>query len=289
MKLALGTAQFGLSYGVANQNGQVDLEAGRKIIRMAAARGIDTIDTAIAYGESEQRLGEIGVGDFKIITKLPAIPAECVDISAWVSQNLTASLKRMNLSKLDGVLLHQPSQLLERRGQEIYDALTQVKSAGLVNKIGVSIYSPLELNSIIQTFDIDIVQAPLNLIDRRLVTSGWLRQLHERCIEVHIRSVFLQGLLLMKRGEIPVKFERWSTTWNTWHSSLAQNNLSALTACLQYPLSLPEVYRVIVGVDNAAQLLELVDSHQINVPQHDWKSIACDDEELINPSKWNQL
>lgn len=289
MKLALGTAQFGLSYGVANQNGQVDLEAGRKIVRMATARGIDTIDTAIAYGESEQRLGEIGVGDFKIITKLPAIPAECVDISAWVSQNLTASLKRMNLSKLDGVLLHQPSQLLERRGQEIYDALTQVKSAGLVNKIGVSIYSPLELNSIIQTFDIDIVQAPLNLIDRRLVTSGWLRQLHERCIEVHIRSVFLQGLLLMKRGEIPVKFERWSTTWNTWHNSLAQNNLSALIACLQYPLSLPGVNRVIVGVDNAAQLLELVDSHQINVPQHDWKSIACDDEELINPSKWNQL
>ena len=287
--MALGTAQFGLSYGVANQNGQVGLAVGREIVRMAAARGIDTIDTAIAYGESEQRLGEIGVGDFKIITKLPAIPAECVDISAWVSQNLTASLKRMNLSKLDGVLLHQPSQLLERRGQEIYDALTQVKSAGLVNKIGVSIYSPLELNSIIQTFDIDIVQAPLNLIDRRLVTSGWLRQLHERCIEVHIRSVFLQGLLLMKRGEIPVKFERWSTTWNTWHSSLAQNNLSALTACLQYPLSLPEVNRVIVGVDNAAQLLELVDSHQINVPQHDWKSIACDDEELINPSKWNQL
>lgn len=289
MKLALGTAQFGLSYGVANQNGQVDLEAGRKIVRMAAARGIDTIDTAIAYGESEQRLGEIGVGDFKIITKLPAIPAECVDISAWVSQNLTASLKRMNLSKLDGVLLHQPSQLLEKRGQEIYDALTQVKSAGLVNKIGVSIYSPLELDSIIQTFDIDIVQAPLNLIDRRLVTSGWLRQLHERCIEVHIRSVFLQGLLLMKRGEIPVKFERWSTIWNTWHNSLAHHNLSALTACLQYPLSLPEVNRVIVGVDNAAQLLELVDSHQINVPQHDWKSIACDDEELINPSKWNQL
>ena len=289
MKLALGTAQFGLSYGVANQNGQVGLAVGREIVRMAAARGIDTIDTAIAYGESEQRLGEIGVGDFKIITKLPAIPAECVDISAWVSQNLTASLKRMNLSKLDGVLLHQPSQLLEKRGQEIYDALLQVQSAGLVNKIGVSIYSPLELNSIIQTFDIDIVQAPLNLIDRRLVTSGWLRQLHERCIEVHIRSVFLQGLLLMKRGEIPVKFERWSTTWNTWHNSLAQNNLSALTACLQYPLSLPEVDRVIVGVDNAAQLLELVDSHQINVPQHDWKSIACDDEELINPSKWNQL
>ncbi len=289
MKLALGTAQFGLSYGVANQNGQVDLEAGRKIVQMAAASGIDTIDTAIAYGESEQRLGEIGVGDFKIITKLPAIPTECVNISAWVSQNLKASLKRMGLSKLDGVLLHQPSQLPEKRGQEIYDALTQVKSAGLVNKIGVSIYSPLELDSIIQTFDIDIVQAPLNLIDRRLVTSGWLRQLHERCIEVHIRSVFLQGLLLMKRGQIPVKFERWSTIWNTWHNSLAHHNLSALTACLQYPLSLPEVNRVIVGVDNAAQLLELVDSHQINVPQHDWKSIACDDEELINPSKWNQL
>ncbi len=288
MKLAIGTAQFGLSYGVANQNGQVGLEVGREIVRMAAASGIDTIDTAIAYGESEQRLGEIGVGNFKIITKLPAIPAECVNISAWVSQNLTASLQRMGLSKLDGVLLHQPSQLLEKRGQEIYDALLQVQSAGLVNKIGVSIYSPLELNSLTHNFDIDIVQAPMNLIDRSLDTSGWLRRLNQKGIEVHIRSIFLQGLLLMKRGDIPVQFERWSTIWSNWHNGLAQNNLSAVAACLQYPLSLPEVNRIIVGVDNATQLRELVDSYQINIPQHNWSNISCEDQELINPSKWIQ-
>ncbi len=286
-RLALGTAQFGNAYGVANRGECVSQIEARSIIDNAHQSGINTIDTAIAYGNSEQRLGEIGVNNFKVITKLPEIPLNCDDIFAWIFQNLTASLKRLNLTKLEGLLLHKPSQLFGAQGQEIYDALARVKSEGLVNKIGVSIYSPLELNSIIQTFD--IVQAPLNLIDRRLVTSGWLQRLHKKGVEVHIRSVFLQGLLLMKRGEIPVKFERWSTTWNTWHNSLAQNNLSALTACLQYPLSLPEVDRVIVGVDNAAQLLELVDSHQINIPQHDWESIACDDEELINPSKWNQL
>jgi len=237
LKLAIGTAQFGLSYGVANQNGQVDLEAGRKIIRMAAAKGIDTIDTAIAYGESEQRLGEIGVGDFKIITKLPAIPAECVDISAWVSQNLTASLKRMNLSKLDGVLLHQPSQLLEKRGQEIYDALLQVQSAGLVNKIGVSIYEPKELADLMSRFSIDIVQAPFSILDQRLRTSGWLDKLAQLNVELHVRSIFLQGLLLMNKTNRPQKFDRWNTFWIQWHTYLMTSGYSALRACLAFVLS----------------------------------------------------
>lgn len=288
MKLAIGTAQFGLSYGVANQNGQVDLEAGRKIIRMAAAKGIDTIDTAIAYGESEQRLGEIGVGDFKIITKLPAIPAECVDISAWVSQNLTASLKRMNLSKLDGVLLHQPSQLLEKRGQEIYDALLQVQSAGLVNKIGVSIYEPKELADLMSRFSIDIVQAPFSILDQRLRTSGWLDKLAQLNVELHVRSIFLQGLLLMNKTNRPQKFDRWNTFWIQWHTYLMTSGYSALRACLAFVLSEKKIHRIVVGFESLTQLEEC-----LRATNEDLTSSVpiptCDDVELADPRGWSAL
>ena len=288
MKLAIGTAQFGLSYGVANQNGQVDLEAGRKIIRMAAARGIDTIDTAIAYGESEQRLGEIGVGDFKIITKLPAIPAECVNIPAWVSQNLTASLQRMGLSKLDGVLLHQPSQLLEKRGQEIYDALLQVQSAGLVNKIGVSIYEPKELADLMSRFSIDIVQAPFSILDQRLRTSGWLDKLAQLNVELHVRSIFLQGLLLMNKTNRPQKFDRWNTFWIQWHTYLMTSDYSALRACLAFVLSEKKIHRIIVGFESLTQLEEC-----LRATNEDLTSSVpiptCDDVELADPRGWSAL
>ena len=288
MKLAIGTAQFGLSYGVANQNGQVDLEAGRKIVRMAAASGIDTIDTAIAYGESEQRLGEIGVGDFKIITKLPAIPAECVNIPAWVSQNLTASLQRMGLSKLDGILLHQPSQLLEKRGQEIYDALLQVQSAGLVNKIGVSIYEPKELADLMSRFSIDIVQAPFSILDQRLRTSGWLDKLAQLNVELHVRSIFLQGLLLMNKTNRPQKFDRWNTFWIQWHTYLMTSDYSALRACLAFVLSEKKIHRIIVGFESLTQLEEC-----LRATNEDLTSSVpiptCDDVELADPRGWSAL
>ena len=288
MKLALGTAQFGLSYGVANQNGQVGLAVGREIVRMAAARGIDTIDTAIAYGESEQRLGEIGVGDFKIITKLPAIPAECVNIPAWVSQNLTASLQRMGLSKLDGILLHQPSQLLEKRGQEIYDALLQVQSAGLVNKIGVSIYEPKELADLMSRFSIDIVQAPFSILDQRLRTSGWLDKLAQLNVELHVRSIFLQGLLLMNKTNRPQKFDRWNTFWIQWHTYLMTSGYSALRACLAFVLSEKKIHRIVVGFESLTQLEEC-----LRATNEDLTSSVpiptCDDVELADPRGWSAL
>jgi aryl-alcohol dehydrogenase-like predicted oxidoreductase len=288
LKLALGTAQFGLSYGVANQNGQVDLEAGRKIVRMAAARGIDTIDTAIAYGESEQRLGDIGVNNFKVITKLPAIPLDCGDISAWVFQNATASLNRMGLSKLDGVLLHQPSQLLEKRGQEIYDALLQVQSAGLVNKIGVSIYEPKELADLMSRFSIDIVQAPFSILDQRLRTSGWLDKLAQLNVELHVRSIFLQGLLLMNKTNRPQKFDRWNTFWIQWHTYLLTSGYSALRACLAFVLSEKKIHRIVVGFESLTQLEEC-----LRATNEDLTSSVpiptCDDVELADPRGWSAL
>src|SRR5450631_984591 len=124
-RLVLGTAQFGLAYGVANQGGLVDREEVQKIMDHAWLEGIDTLDTAAAYGESERRLGEIGVRQWRIISKLPAIPTSVTDVGAWVSSSIGHSLQLIGVLSLYGLLLHQPRQLLEPVGDALYRAMLE--------------------------------------------------------------------------------------------------------------------------------------------------------------------
>ena len=173
-RLALGTVQFGLPYGIANHAGQIPKEDGTGILDIAAENGIDTIDTAIAYGESEKRLGEIGVRSWQIISKLPVIPEDCPDILQWVTEAVGGSMQRLKVNKLYGLLLHRPEQLLKKNGDSLFGILQSLKEDGVVDKIGVSIYDPSELDTLCTRFQFDIVQAPFNILDRRLIDSGWL-------------------------------------------------------------------------------------------------------------------
>jgi len=289
MKLALGTAQFGLDYGIANQNGKVSSEVACSILDFARANSVDTIDTAIAYGESESCLGGLGLQDFYLITKLPALPDDISDVRAWVQQQIVGSLSRLKLTSVYGLLLHRPEQLSGTKGDELASALHALKHEGLVHKIGVSIYEPEQLASVVKVCDIDIVQAPLNLLDRRLVTSGWLQRLYASGVEVHVRSAFLQGLLLLPRQSIPAKFERWHGLWNSWHSWLTERDISALYVCLQYVLSLPQVSRVVVGVESLEQFREILLNVTDVASLSNFPEISSADEKLINPSNWNLL
>jgi aryl-alcohol dehydrogenase-like predicted oxidoreductase len=288
-KLALGTAQFGLSYGITNQSGKVSFSEAKHILEQAGKAKINFLDTAIAYGDSEEVLGNIGVAQFSVISKLPGLPESSADIDSWVEGQVEGSLKRLGCSSLYGLLLHRPENLLGNSGKKLIDALVRVKSNGLVQKVGVSIYDALELDDIMRLMRIDLLQAPLNVIDRRLETSGWLSKLHQEGIEVHTRSAFLQGLLLLPRDKIPGKFEAWATLWDNWTSELEENNLSATAACLSFPLSLPEVDRVVIGVDSVDQLKALVAASQIQPSHHDFSFMTSKDQNLINPSNWGTL
>lgn len=287
-RLALGTVQFGLSYGIANQVGQVRRSEAKGMLNCVAGSGIDTLDTAIAYGESEACLGEIGTQGFKLVTKLPAIPNGCIDISGWVLEQLSASFSRLGVTSVYGLLLHRPDQLLHTNGYEIFNALVDLKRKGLVRKIGVSIYAPSELEALIPKFSFDLVQAPFNLIDRRLALSGWLKRLKNEGVEVHTRSSFLQGLLLMPHITIPAKFSPWAGLWDKWHRWLIQNSVSAVQASLAYPLSFSEIDRVVIGADNQGQLLQVIDASLRSVVS-ELPDLSCDDERLINPARWSSL
>ena len=286
IRLALGTAQLGLNYGIANQTGQVSGQGAREMLALATHAGVDTLDTAAAYGESEARLGALGVESFRVVTKLPSMPAHVEDVAAWVQSEVQDSLSRLRVPHLHALMLHRPLELLGPRGDRLYQALNRLKQTQVIDKIGVSVYGPEQLEALIPRFPIEIVQAPLNLVDRRLHRSGWLRRLHDLGIEVHTRSAFLQGLLLMPAGMLPERFVRWVALWANWHGWLQEHKVSPIRACLAYPLSHPEIDRVVVGADSPDQLWQIFDA-----AADGWSAgfpdLACEDPDLIDPSRWS--
>lgn len=287
-RLMLGTVQFGLPYGIANTGGQVTRSVAKDMLEFASVKGIDTLDTAIAYGESETCLGEVGGQRFKMVTKLPAVPCGHDNLSSWVREQLTESFTRLGVHSVYGLLLHRPDQLLTVDGKVLFQALRDLKEDGLVQKIGVSIYAASELDVLIPQYNFDLVQAPFNLIDRRLQTSGWLQRLKEEGVEVHTRSAFLQGLLLMPRVAIPSKFAPWGILWDKWHEWLGCHSLTAVEASLGYLLSFPEIDRVIVGADTVNQLQQII-SAEVSASPDDFPDLQCADDSLINPARWCTL
>ena len=288
MRLALGTAQFGMRYGVANQTGQITQLDAKKILQFASDSGINVLDTAISYGESESCLGEAGVQDLKVVTKVPAIPPCCNDIAGWVSEQIKISMSRLHVKELYGLLLHRSEDLHSSNGRLLYEALLKLKDGGQVRKLGVSIYSPYELENMPDFLKIDLVQAPFNILDRRLCVSGWLDRLNDRGVEVHARSIFLQGLLLMKPSERPSKFSRWAVLWSQLDSWIDQRGLTPLEACVRFVLSYPQIRKVIVGVDSILQLQEILlasEKSPLEVPS----ALSTIDPNLLIPSNWAAL
>lgn len=286
-RLALGTVQFGLRYGIANQAGRVSRKDTAAILAHARAAGWDTLDTAAAYGECERRLGEIGVAPWRVVSKLPPAPEQVGDLSKWVRESVQQSLQCLRIPKMHALLVHHSRALLCPLGEALYAAMLEVKKEGWVEKIGVSIYGPAELDALWPNFRLDIVQGPFNILDRRLATSGWLTRLRVSGTEVHTRSTFLQGLLLMTRAGRPPQFDRWRGLWNKWGSWLDERHLTPLQACLGFALSHDEIDRVLVGVDSTLQLQEIIaDSTvaRLSPPEE----LTSEDPDLIDPSRWGK-
>jgi aryl-alcohol dehydrogenase-like predicted oxidoreductase len=287
-RIALGTAQFGAAYGIANTSGRVSPGNAREILDVARAAGVDTLDTAALYGASEATLGEIGIADFLVVTKLPGLPGDCGNVGDWVRAAVMASLRRLNVVTVAGLLLHRPADLLGANGEALFTALLALKSEGLVAKIGYSVYSPDEFEALVKSYPPDLVQAPYNVFDRRLETNGWLSRLKDIGAEVHTRSAFLQGLLLFPRGRWPEKFQPWRDLLENWHDWCAMCGLTPMKAALAHALGLQGVDRIVVGVDSAPQLQEIVQALRgpgIDVPV----DIQSSDDALVNPSRWNAL
>ena len=285
-KLALGTVQFGMDYGI-NSGIKVEQNEVLKIVNLARKSGIKLIDTAQLYGSSEKVLGNVNTVDFDIVTKSRAFEQDIINENEanLVINDLDHSLKLLKQKSLYAFLVHHGEDLLKPGGEMIFNKLQILKEQGLVKKIGFSAYIDNQLIKIIERFDIDIIQLPMNILDNRLINNGLLNKLYSRGIEIHTRSVFLQGLLLMDMDKRPKYFDRWSNLWKFWYEWLTDNKLSPLEASIRYMISKPEISRVLVGVDNKEQLKNIINASDGNVPTIP-EELKTDDPDLLNPGNW---
>ena len=278
MRLALGTVQFGLDYGISNQAGQVGDDALDDILTLARQLGIDTLDTAQAYGNAESRLGSRHSADFLLVDKLaPGI------LATEVATSVDNSLRQLARPKLDGLLLH--------RGQDaspaLFEQLMELQRQGKVGKLGVSVYSPDELDLwLSQGYPLQLVQLPANLLDQRFLRTGWLDRLQALGCEIHVRSLFLQGLLLMQPDLRPDYFQRFAqplTRLDHW-----QPHLPLLDKALSLIAALPQVSRFVVGVCHAHELAAIAAAYARRQTLSDTElaGLACDEPGLINPAQW---
>jgi aryl-alcohol dehydrogenase-like predicted oxidoreductase len=283
-RIVLGGAQLGLPYGILNGGETLSREEVARILDTAVDHGIDSIDTAIAYGQSESIIGETSQNRFKIISKLPPLPVDISDVSEWVHSQVQGSLSRLKCTSLDALLLHRPQDLTGAQGAELYAAIGSLMAEKMIHRFGVSIYSPDDLEGLIGTFDIHVVQAPLNVFDRRIL--GVTDQLSALNIEVHARSVFLQGVLIANPKNRPQRFEPWSEHFALFDEWVRFSGMSAMACCLGFALQQPGIAKLVIGTTSAESLDEIMNSipnSVLEVPTHLQSSV----EELIDPRFWN--
>ena len=283
-RIVLGGAQLGLPYGILNGGETLSREEVARILDTAVDHGIDSIDTAIAYGQSESIIGETSQNRFNIISKLPPLPVDVSNVSEWVHSQVQGSLSRLKCTSLDALLLHRPQDLTGAQGAELYAAIGSLMAEKMIHRFGVSIYSPDDLEGIIGTFDIHVVQAPLNVFDRRIL--GVTDQLSALNIEVHARSVFLQGVLIASPKDRPQRFEPWSEHFALFDEWVRSSGMSAMACCLGFALQQPGIAKLVIGTTSAESLDEIMNSipnSVLEVPTHLQSSV----EQLIDPRFWN--
>lgn len=287
--LGLGTVQFGMNYGIANIQGQPSAEEIKGILRTASESGIHLLDTAAAYGEAEEAIGNSGeAGRFTIVTK--TLPLRLCDTDREpleaVREAFSESLRRLRAGCIDTILVHDANDLLGPYGQDIYGELGEYCRQGLVRRVGVSAYTGDEVDAVLDRFKLDVVQVPVNAFDQRLSQRGQLQRLSRLGVEIHVRSAFLQGLLLLKPEQLGAYFAPLRPKLAAWHRWLAKDGLTPTQGAFAYLRSL-NVDVVLVGVDSIQQLEANVRDFSAPLPrQMDFSEFAIDDESFVNPSRW---
>lgn len=290
MQLGLGTVQFGLDYGVSNRRGRTPEPEVRRILELAATGGVRVLDTAAAYGDSEAVLGRCLAAEspFRIVTKTAPLrqargAAAAPDL---VREGFARSLERLGRDAVDGLLAHHADDLLGPGGDDIFAVLDGLRRQGLARRIGLSVYDGAQIDAALDRYDVDLVQVPASVLDQRLVAGGQLRRLRERGVEVHVRSVFLQGLLLLDPAAAPPYFAPVRHRLAAWRQALDGRGLTPAQGALAFARSL-DADVVLAGVEDAAQLAaNISDFAAAEGVGLDFAPFALNDEKYVNPGKW---
>jgi aryl-alcohol dehydrogenase-like predicted oxidoreductase len=255
-KLILGTVQLGLSYGINNQDGKPDLKNAIQILDLAKTSGIRTLDTAESYGDAQKVIGQYhkthDTKPFEIITKLaPNVPG------SEIRKHVDNDLKELNVKNLDGFLFHSFESF--RNNSKGVSTMLLLKEEGMINKLGVSVYGNDEFEFIIRETDIDLVQLPFNLLDNRLRRGELLQAAAKKGVEVHTRSVFLQGIFFMNLELLPKKLLPLKSYLVKLNSLIEEAGNTIQEVCLAYALAQPEINKVLIGVETLSQLKQNIE------------------------------
>lgn len=291
MKLGLGTVQFGLDYGVSNKQGMTPLAEVKEIFKVAHDQGIALLDTATLYGKSEEVLGAslLPIHDFNIVTKTPQFKKQKIDRKDGLKlkECFEASLTKLGKQNLYGLLIHHADDLLTEGGEHLMEMMLALKASGLVKKIGVSVYKGDQIDRILELYTVDLVQLPINFLDQRLLISGKIRALKNANVEIHARSIFLQGLLLMPLEQVPDYFTPIKPLLLQYHSHLKAYEMSPLQGALSFMKGCEDIDSIILGVSSKKDLTEILQAWQ-TMPEETFRfhTYACSDERMINPALW---
>lgn len=290
-KIGLGTAQWGMNYGIKNVDGKPQLSEVKKILHNAQLHSIGLLDTAFAYGESEQILGLLAqqTDTFRIVTKTYPIQKNRISHSdvEIVLASFYNSLNKLKREKTYGLLIHHTRDILAEGGDRLWNSLQELKGLSLLEKLGVSVYDPGELEEVLSRYDIDIVQLPINIYDQRFLKNEILKACKNMSIEIHSRSCFLQGVLLIDPDRLPERFEAVKKLQEQLYHEIHNLGLTPLQACLNFSLLQPYVDQTIVGCETFSQYEEIVAASEILEFDYAFlEKFHVDDRLVINPSLW---
>ena len=261
--IGIGTVQFGLDYGISNPAGRPKESEVAAILQRAREVCVDCFDTAPAYGDAETLLGKYLHGSSaRIVTKVPAVSEPHIEPrhGARLIESLQRSLERLRTDRVYAVLLHRPEDLDKPGWEHLVAALHEMKARGWAERIGVSIYGESQWELATARYSPEIVQLPLNALDQRPVRSGLLSRMKSAGVEIHTRSAFLQGLLLMASAELPEYFAPIRANIAALHARWSESGLSALAGCLAAVLHQDEVDAVIVGVNSLVEFEAILEA-----------------------------
>lgn len=278
-RLIIGSANFDYNYGVIPS--KINPKEINKILNLAKKNSIFKIDTADSYFRKKNIFKNINK-KFKIITKIkPDHKWQSID---FCYKKMNDHLNKFNSSSVQTVLFHDTDILFSAVGKKIFKNIEILKKKKLFKKIGISIYDVKCLKYLISNFDIDVVQCPYNILDKRIIISGWLNKLKLKRIEIHVRSVFLQGILLNNAVFEKKYFMKWKKEFYKWFNSLEKNNISPLDYCLNDLLD-HDFDQVIIGINNYNNLKEIINFKVIK-NKNKISNFRVNDLKLIDPRNW---
>jgi aryl-alcohol dehydrogenase-like predicted oxidoreductase len=281
----LGTAQLGLNYGISNVVGSVLPEEAKSVLEAANAQNISLLDTAQAYGNSENVIGQYKKSIFEVQTKIGAFPPSESDWFGWLQKSISQSKQLLGHHQLKTVFMHDTKQLLGAEENKAKEALSNLVRVNLGYSFGASLYEPLEWEKLKKVDEISVFQVPFSIFDRRF--EAQIQEMLEMNKQVQVRSVFLQGLLLMNPDTLPDYFSPWREVLLEFQEFCYEKKITKVTAAAGFALQVPNLSGVVIGFHERKQLVQLSeDLRNSDIKNLDYPTFGKLEAALLDPRKW---